>query len=75
MVYEFPTAAVTNFHKLSGLKQTQIYYLTIPVARVRNGYDRAKTKALARLAPPGGTRKGPLLCLCTFWKKPALLGS
>lgn len=32
-VYLFPIIDVTNYYKFSGLKHTQIYYLTVQVVR------------------------------------------
>ena len=62
-MYQFPSAAVPNNHKLSLSKKTQIYYLQFWRSEVQNQFHWAD-KVLAGLVPPGGSegRIGSFAC-------------
>ena len=55
-LHQFLTAAVTNYHKLSG-KTTQIYYLTDLGREVQNGVHWFKIQVLTALVLSGGSKE------------------
>lgn len=71
-VYEFPTVAVTNDHKLSGLNQHTFIILQFWQSDIRNGSHLAESTILAGLrASPSLRGGGSLEATCI----PRLLGS
>lgn len=72
----FPTATVTTYHKLRGLKQHKFIILQFWNWEIRNRSHRAKVKMLAR---PHSFWRFPgrihFLASSSFWRPPAFLGS
>lgn len=52
-MYSFPMAAITNYHKLSGLNQHTCVILHFYRSESRNELCKAKVKGSAYLAPSG----------------------
>lgn len=67
-VYWFPRAAVTNCHRLSGIKTVDIYSLSF-------GGQKREIQVLAGLVPGEGSKGETTLCLSpSFRCLPAILG-
>ena len=48
-MYYLPTAAVTNYHKISGLKQHRFIFLQFRETEDKNTFHQTKVKVLAGL--------------------------
>lgn len=72
----FAVTAVTNYQKLSGLKQpTQIYYLTVLEVRSQKSLSLAKITVLAALHSFWGLQGRTHVLTCSsFQRLPAFLG-
>lgn len=76
-VYWFNIVAVTNHHKLSGLKQQEFIILEFWRSEVPNPCHWAEMKVWAGCISFGGIRGGslPLLAFPSWVRRPAFLGS
>ena len=75
-LYWLPTAAITNDHKLGGLKNTQVFYFKVPRAESEIHLSGLKLRCGQGCVPlcrlQGSTQ---FLTFSIFWKPSAFLGS
>ena len=74
-VYQFPyRLLLTNYHKISGFKLTQIQCITVLEIRRPNGSSGAKIRCQQGCLSSPGSRRESIPCFSSLSKPPAFLG-
>lgn len=75
MVYEFPVAAVTKYHKLGGLKQHKFIIWQFCRSEVSSGVTGLNPGVGRSISLSGCSERIHFLAFSSFWRLPLSLGS